>query len=1195
MDNKSELYLTSYNSFESQQFSLINFFSRELKKIFHEINISNYLENLYEDIKIIPLIQELEYEIISEDNEDFLQIWLPLIVTNVITGDILETKIFTFSLPCPNDNSYLISGIEKQCQPFLETTAGLFDEKISSNQNNFAIVKFIKDNEKIFNFYCKFENNEILFFIDLGSERSIIFRDIFNIIFGKGSGNQTNSFLNDLYLTYSSLFKINNEIRSILNKQLGLFLPKNLIYLSFFDFFAIFKRIGDLMANKVPVSDIDNIDYKKLSNFYTLLKMRLLTLQNEILDFLKKSCEIFSPSRHSLLVKEFQYNKYEKETLLEVLKGMDISILEYENHIDALKSGTFVFDGIKIPKEDLPQIIENAENEKEDLEFSKKYFEYLTIEYSFKKDLENLIKYGKIDLILNEFFESNILLNICDNTNIGAVLAQQNRLVNIQTQDSDKNAMPIEIRDVHVNSFGILCPIETPEGQNAGLVLSTTFSLLTDKFGFFKIPLFNNQKNNLDNISFMYNNSFFTRKIHFNFISLNKNQKNVEEDENSILNLDIFSKEKKTKDFYSLIKPSQMFSISVNLIPFVEHNDGGRVLMGANMQKQALPLIYSKDPIVSTGMEIELANSANIIRSHIDGIITYADNTNIVITNLKQQIIYDLGEINETNFNTAIYYTSNKRIGEHIQKDEILVNGFGCYNDTLSLGNNILVAYMPWEGFNFEDSIVVSDNLIHRDVLSTFELKRFEFDLDLITPLLDNFEDNSLNETISNIKIDTFGIVKPNQFINKGDIILYKHNEEIDEYILVYYYNKDRKKFELGSQLLNKPKISYVTSDFTGFIVSCETIDNLICDTELEVFGLPGINPICQYTNSKLVLYVLQKKILDIGDKLAGRFGNKGVVSRILSAEQMPCLIDGTPVDIILNPLGIPSRMNIGQIIECLLGLFSAINKKKLNINIFDEHEEKLSTQSLLKNFLINSSTVKRWLFNPSFITKMLVSDSRNSMFFDNPVLVGLSYILRLYHIASEKLHSRSENINISSTLRQALRGKSQEGGQRFGEMEIWAVEAYGAAYTLQDILQIKSESKYSDNIISQLISKDALLSFCHLSESLLVLENDLKSLNINLSFKNINFDMTLNDLNGLKEMLMLAVQKQIDTNFNLLNNINLIAFKVFDLDIEKEDIILKESMRKKYSYMPNEEFEYFYSNLERADILLNESIFSKK
>lgn len=692
--------------------------------------------------------------------------------------------------------------------------------------------------------------------------------------------------------------------------------------------------------------------------------------------------------------------------------------------------------------------------------------------------LINKIRQNNISFELDELFSNSDVSLPIDEINPLTTLAQQRKFLNLKKQEGNEN-ISLDIRSIHSSNFGRLCPIDTPEGGSAGLITSLTTLALSNKYGLLETPLFFTKSDREvinEKITYYDSTSEELKVVKFsidqiNFFSTNS-RRNIKVDKD-------FSETKTNNVDSSFLSYLQLFSIACSNIPFLEHNDGNRILMGANMQKQAVPLLFPEKTIVSSGIEDAIASASNVVKSLSKGNIVYSDSNKIIVqTSNNKKLIYFLDKFKPT-FNETIRNNTNAYwVGETVMFGQILSNGFSVNSSELALGTNLTVAYMNWDGFNFEDAIVISDRLLKNDKLTSLHAKTISVEITDTEGIL--FINNSILPYIKTNKLSNFGLITKNRNIKTGDVILVK--EEKSE----------------KNSTSNDRKLVFVESDFDGYISNAEIkIPETDSTTNLKI----------EYHSKFFKLDLLQIRKIQVGDKLSGRFGNKGVISKIIPEIDMPFLLDGTPVDILLNPLGIPSRMNVGQIFETLLGFIGTNLHTRYKLLSFDECFGKHASKILVNQKLKESKfkVKKGYSFINDNNDKNYVLDGRSGEVMDNPVLVGRTYILKLFHLVQDKITSRTIGPN-SLITNQPLKGKKLKGGQRFGEMEVWALEAYGASYTLNEMLTLKSDDIFMNEKLLKILESDLVIDQINYSKALFILDLDLKSLGFDLNLNTNDF-----------------------------------------------------------------------------------------
>ncbi|TFC04628.1 DNA-directed RNA polymerase subunit beta [Cryobacterium mannosilyticum] len=720
---------------------------------------------------------------------------------------------------------------------------------------------------------------------------------------------------------------------------------------------------------------------------------------------------------------------------------------------------------------------------------------------------QTLINVRPVVAAIKEFFGTSQLSQFMDQNNPLAGLTHKRRLSALGPGGLSRDRAGVEVRDVHPSHYGRMCPIETPEGPNIGLIGSLASFARINAFGFIETPyrrvvdgkVLNDQIDYLtaseeDEYIVAQANAPLTKDSHFAEARVLARKKGGE--------VDLFPAE----DIgYMDVSPRQMVSVATSLIPFLEHDDANRALMGANMQRQAVPLLMSESPLVGTGMEVFAAiDAGDVLTADKAGVVmeVSADVVTIQLDEGGTQDYY-LRKFARSNQGTSYNHRVIVQAGERIEVGEVIADGPATENGELALGKNLLVAFMPWEGYNFEDAIILSQNLVKDDTLSSIHIEEYEVDArdtklgkEEITRDLPNVSPDLLAD------LDERGIIRIGAEVRPGDILVGKVTPKgetelsAEERLLRAIFNE--KSREVRDTSLKVPHGE------RGTIIGVKVFDSQDGDDELG----SGVN-------QRVAVFIAQKRKITEGDKLAGRHGNKGVISRILPIEDMPFLADGTPVDIILNPLGIPGRMNFGQVLETHLGWIakqgwqvegkpkwagrlpeqahSAAPNTKVATPVFDGALE-VEIEGLL-----DSTTPTRdgdRLIGSSGKTQLF--DGRSGEPFPNPVSVGYMYILKLHHLVDDKIHARSTG-PYSMITQQPLGGKAQFGGQRFGEMEVWALEAYGAAYALQELLTIKSDDILGRVKVYEAIVKGENIQEPGIPESFKVLIKEMQSLCLNV------------------------------------------------------------------------------------------------
>ena len=693
---------------------------------------------------------------------------------------------------------------------------------------------------------------------------------------------------------------------------------------------------------------------------------------------------------------------------------------------------------------------------------------------------------------IKEFFGSSQLSQFMDQTNPLAELTHKRRISALGPGGLTRERAGFAVRDIHPSHYGRICPIETPEGPNAGLIGSLATHARVNEYGFIETPFWRVENGIVDK--------------HGDPIYLSADLEDecrvapgdVATDSEGRITSELvpvryrqdFEKVPPEQVDYVQLSPVQVISVATSLIPFLEHDDANRALMGSNMQRQAVPLLRPERPLVGTGLETQVARDSGMVPiTRVNGTVTFVDATAIVIRDEQgNDHVHHLQKYQRSNQDTCLNQRPIVRQGDSVISGQVLANGSACEGGEIALGQNVLIAYMPWEGYNYEDAILVSDRLVQDDLYTSVHIEKYEIEArqtklgpEEITREIPNVAEESLGN------LDEMGIIRTGAFVESGDILVGKvtpkgeSDQPPEEKLLRAIFGE--KARDVRDNSLRVP------STERGRVVDVRIYTREQGD-ELP----PGANMVVR-------VYVAQRRKIQVGDKMAGRHGNKGIISRILPREDMPYLPDGTPIDIVLNPLGVPSRMNVGQVFECLMGWASSHLDCRVKVIPFDEmygaEKSKQTVQAYLEE--ASSQPGKDWVYNPENPGKIQLIDGRTGEPFDQPVTVGYAHILKLVHLVDDKIHARSTG-PYSLVTQQPLGGKAQQGGQRLGEMEVWALEAYGAAYTLQELLTVKSDDMQGRNEALNAIVKGKPIPRPGTPESFKVLMRELQSLGLDIA-----------------------------------------------------------------------------------------------
>ena len=692
----------------------------------------------------------------------------------------------------------------------------------------------------------------------------------------------------------------------------------------------------------------------------------------------------------------------------------------------------------------------------------------------------NLINIRPVTAAIKEFFGSSQLSQFMDQTNPLAELTHKRRLSALGPGGLNRDRATFDVRDVHYSHYGRMCPIETPEGPNIGLINSLSTYARINKYGFIEAPY---RKVDGKNHSISSDIVYLTADEEDDFIVAQANEATVTTEEGNTWFakdhvvarwLDKIIEVPAEQVHYMDVSPKQLVSVATAMIPFLENDDANRALMGSNMQRQAVPLLMPEAPVVGTGMEYKAAHDSGVVVvAHEDATVIYVAADKVVTEDASGiRHTYKLIKFKRSNQGTCINQRPIVNVGDKVKVGDVLADGASTEHGEIALGRNILIGFMTWEGYNYEDAVLISEKLVKDDVYTSIHIEEHETEArdtklgkEEITRDIPNVGEDALSD------LDERGIIRIGAEVRSGDILVGKVTPKgeteltAEERLLRAIFGE--KAREVRDTSLRVPHGE-------GGVI----VDVKIFTRENKDELAPGVNELVR-------VYIAQKRKISVGDKMAGRHGNKGVISRILPEEDMPFLPDGTPLQIVLNPLGVPSRMNIGQVLELHLGMAAKTLGWHIATPVFDG-----ASEQDIKDLLVKAGK------DPD--GKTVLYDGRTGEPFENRVSVGYMYYLKLHHLVDDKIHARSTG-PYSLVTQQPLGGKAQFGGQRFGEMEVWALEAYGAANTLQEILTVKS-----DDIVGRVKTYEAIVKGENVPEpgvpeSFKVLIKELQSLGLDI------------------------------------------------------------------------------------------------
>ena len=721
---------------------------------------------------------------------------------------------------------------------------------------------------------------------------------------------------------------------------------------------------------------------------------------------------------------------------------------------------------------------------------------------------QTLINIRPISSAMKEFFCSSPLSQFMDQNNPLAELTHKRRLSALGPGGLSRDRAGFEVRDVHYSHYGRMCPIETPEGPNIGLISYLATFARINQYGFIEAPY---RKVDKETGVVTKEVVYMTADMEDNFVVAQANEPLTEEGKlarprvNARYRDQILECEREIVDYMD-VSPKMVVSVATSMIPFLENDDANRALMGSNMQRQAVPLLRTERPFVGTGMEYKAAVDSGVcIVAECGGTVSYVDADKIhLIGDDGIERKYELTKFKRSNQGTCVNQRPIVSVGEKITKGQVLADGPATADGEISLGKNALIGFMTWEGYNYEDAVLLNERLVREDVFTSVHIEEYEIECrdtklgpEEITRDIPNVGDDAL------ANLDENGIIRIGSEVTSGDILVGKVTPKgeteltAEERLLRAIFGE--KAREVRDNSLKVPHGE------AGVIV------------DVKVFTRDNCDELSAGVNMRVICYIAQKRKITVGDKMAGRHGNKGVVSRILPEEDMPFLPDGTPLDIVLNPLGVPSRMNIGQVLEVHLGMACKALGWHIMTPVFDgAHEDDIrecfrqadEKSKAHKDDYFELNTMDK-VINPNGLEfnedcKFTLYDGRTGEKFDNRVTVGYMYYLKLHHLVDDKIHARSVG-PYALVTQQPLGGKAQFGGQRFGEMEVWALEAYGVAYTLQEILTVKSDDTIGRVNTYEAIVKGQNVPTPGIPESFKVLIKEMQSLGLDVKVLDIN------------------------------------------------------------------------------------------
>ena len=703
---------------------------------------------------------------------------------------------------------------------------------------------------------------------------------------------------------------------------------------------------------------------------------------------------------------------------------------------------------------------------------------------------KTLINIRPVTAAMKEFFGSSQLSQFMDQTNPLAELTNKRRLSALGPGGLSRDRAGVEVRDVNASHYGRICPIESPEGQNIGLITSLASYAKVDEYGFIMTPY-----RKVENRKLTDEVKYLTADEEAEFII---SQATIEtDDDNRIIPDQVTARYKgenimaKSDDVdYVDVSPQQVVAVTTSCIPFLEHDDATRALMGANMQRQSVPLLKSEAPFIGTGVEyIAAKDSGAVIIAKADGVVDYVDAKKIVVKNALDKDVYFLANYELSNAGTCQHHRPIVRCGDTIKRGQVIADGQSTDKGELALGKNVVVAFMTFNGYNYEDAVILNENLVKDDAYTSLHMEDYQMQCrdtklgpEEITRDIPNVSDEARKN------LDENGIVMIGTEVKEGDILVGK----VTPKGMAELTSEEKLLHAIFGEKTREVRDTSLRVPHGG--------DGIVHD--VKIYSRKENDELPAGVSKVIRIYIIQKRKIQVGDKMSGRHGNKGVISLILPQEDMPFLPDGTPVDIMLNPMGVPSRMNIGQILELHLGYAA----KKLGVHVATPVFDGAKTDDI-------KAMMEEAGMDPD--GKTILYNGRTGEPFENRVAVGVMYMIKLHHMVDDKLHARSTG-PYSLVTQQPLGGKAQFGGQRFGEMEVWALYAYGAAHTLQEILTVKSDDVIGRVKVYEAIVKGQDINQAGVPESFRVLMKEFQALGLDL--KIINDENQVLDLKQIEE-----------------------------------------------------------------------------
>ena len=1052
-----------------------------------------------------PLNDELECKKRGKTYSGQLKVRLKL--TNKRTGEIQETLVHFGDIPLMTDKAtFIINGAERVVISQLHRSPGItFNKELNIQTGKDVFIGKIIPYKGT---WLEFETdkNDILN-VKIDRRKKVLLPVFLKAVdFFQNNTEIMNHFFEEKEVELSELYSKyrDTELEEVLRSRLeGSFVREDILDEETGEFVAEAEEIIDMpviqkiIDAKVPVINIwevkpedriianalvhdstKNSDEAVIEVFRKLRPGDLVTVDSAR-SLVKQM--FFNPQRYDLA----DVGRYKINKRLKIDVPADVIVLTKEDVLQTIEYVKNLVSG-----EGFTDDIDNLSNRRVRgvgellsiqikggmLKMSKMVREKMTIQDITTLTPQSLLNTKPLNALILEFFGSGQLSQFMDQSNPLSELTHKRRISALGPGGLSRDRAGFEVRDVHNSHYGRICPIETPEGPNIGLIASLSTYGKVNKYGFIETPFvkINDGKADFNDIRYLAADEEEGLFIAQADTPIDKDGNFLTDEVVCRYGDEIVHIDKSKVDILD-VSPKQLVSVSAGLIPFLEHDDANRALMGSNMQRQAVPLLKTQAPYVGTGLERKVAvDSGAVITSKAAGTVTFVDARKIIVTDKEGKEHYHrLLNFEKSNQSMCLHQKPIIDLGDKVKKGDIIADGPSTAGGDLALGKNILLAFMPWEGYNFEDGILISERLRKDDVFTSIHIE--EFDIEARTTKLG---DEEITREIPNVSeealrnLDENGIVRIGAHVTPDDILVGKVTPKGET-------EPPAEEKLLRAIFGEKAKDVRDTSLRLPHGVKGTVVDVLELSKENGDDLKAGVNKLIR-------IYIAEKRKIMVGDKMSGRHGNKGVISRVLPVEDMPHLENGTPIDVCLNPLGVPSRMNIGQVLEVHLGLAIGDIDKYIATPVFDG-----ASEEDVKNYLEEAGYIRTG--------KVKLIDGRTGQPFDNPVTVGRMYMLKLHHLVEDKMHARAIG-PYSLVTQQPLGGKAQFGGQRLGEMEVWALEAYGASNILQEMLTVKSDDISGRTKTYEAIVKGQEMPEADAPESFRVLIKEFQSLGLDVA-----------------------------------------------------------------------------------------------